>query len=92
MLKVVAVQRLGAEAELEAVVLGRIVRAGDLDAADDVQVVQAPVEHGRRHDADVDDVDAGARQAVDERVAQLVAARPVVAADGDVAGDAALAA
>jgi hypothetical protein len=33
LLDVVAVQRLRAETELEAVVLGRIVRAGDLDAA-----------------------------------------------------------
>ena len=58
LLDLVAVQRLVPSAELEAVVLGRIVRAGDLDAADDVEVVQAPVEQRRRDDADVDDVDA----------------------------------
>ena len=80
----VAVQRLGADAELEAVVLGGIVRAGDLDAAGDAEVVQAPVQRA-----------ASARRRCrrrrrrtpsgrDERVAQRLPARPVVAADGDL--------
>ena len=58
LLNLLAVNRLGAERELEAVVLGRIVRAGDLDAADDVEMVERPVQQRRRHHADVDDVDA----------------------------------
>ena len=63
-------QRAGAEGQLEAVVLGRIVRAGDLDSADDGEVVERPVVERRRHDADVHDVDAGAGEPVDQRVAQ----------------------
>ena len=49
-----AVNRAAVEAHLEAVVVGRIVAAGDLDAASHGLVVQRPVEHGRRHDADVE--------------------------------------
>ena len=90
MLEVVAVHRLRAEAQLEPVVLGRVVRAGNLDAADHGQVVQAPVQHRRWYDSDIHDTHAGGCQSLHQGIAQLVAARPVVAPDSDLARDAAL--
>ena len=81
LLNLVAVNRLGAERELEAVVLRRVVRAGHLYAADHVEVIQRPVEQRRRHLSNVDDVEPALREPAHERVAQLATARPVVAAD-----------
>src|SRR6185312_11893970 len=78
-----AVHRALADRELEPVVLGRVVRSCDLNAADDVEMVQAPVVQRRRHDPDVRDVDARRGETVDERVAELRTTRTVVAADGD---------
>ena len=54
--------RLAAQ-DLEAVVLGRVVAAGDQHAAVGVEVEHREVEHRRGHDADVDDVDARRQQA-----------------------------
>src|SRR5207302_1753971 len=54
-----AVDRFGAQHELEAVELGRIVRSGDLHAAVDVEDVGGEVQRGRGQLADVD------RQAAD---------------------------
>jgi hypothetical protein len=56
---------LGA-ADLEAVVVDRIVRRGRHDAADRVEVVDGEVDERRVHHADVDDVHAGGAQAFGE--------------------------
>src|SRR6185503_9678244 len=68
-LDLVAVQGRGARAELEAVVLGWVVRPRDLNAAGHADVMQRPIEERRRHHADVDDVASGAGQAIDQSVA-----------------------
>src|SRR5688572_117368 len=87
LLQCLAVHGLGAETDLEPVVLGRIVRPGDLDAGTHVQMRQAPVEHRGGNDANVDDVDARRYQRRDERIAQVLPAWPVVAADHDRPSD-----
>jgi hypothetical protein len=66
------------------------VRPGDLDAAGDAEVVEAPVQQRRGYHADVHDVHAALGQPAHESFAQLGAARTVVAADGDGARHAAL--
>src|SRR5439155_25946675 len=90
-LNLLAVYGRRAERELEAVVLRRIVRSRDLNAADDVEVVQRPVVQRRRHDTDVDHIDPGCCQPADQRVAQRGSARPVVAAHRDGASNVPLA-
>src|SRR5690606_15217997 len=62
----IARQRLAADHDLEAVVVRRVVAAGDGDAAAGVQVVGSEVHHRRRHHADVDDVAARLAQAFDQ--------------------------
>ena len=69
-LDLVAVDRAAGQHHLEAVVVLRVVAAGDLDAA--VAAVLAArgghvVQHRRRHRADVDHVEPGRRQAADQR-------------------------
>ena len=81
-----AVQRAGTDAALEAVVLGRIVRARDLDAGDHRQVMEAPIQERRRHLADVDHVEPTGVEPAHQRVAQRPAARPVVAPHRDRTG------
>src|SRR5205823_2066584 len=76
-----SMQRVLADGQLEPVVLRRIVRSGNLDAANDVEMMETPIIQGRRDDANVDDVGAGAGEAIDQRVAQRGATRPVVAAN-----------
>ena len=90
MLNVLAVHRALLERELEPVVLGRIMRAGDLDSADDRQMMQRPVVERGRYDADVDHVDARCGQAVDQCVTQRRSAGAIVAPDGDRAADSVL--
>src|SRR6185312_15077784 len=82
LLDLLAVYRGRAERQLESVVLGRIVRAGDLDPAGDREMIERPVEERCRHLSDVDHIESGLGEPAHERIAQLVAARPVVAADG----------
>ena len=60
----VAGQGFAADDDLEAVVVRRIVAAGDRHAGAGAQVVGAEVHHRRRRQADVDDVAAGLAQAV----------------------------
>src|SRR5690606_28819952 len=59
----VAGQRLAADHDLEAVVVGRVVAAGHRHAAAGTQVIGAEIHHRRRHHADVDDVAARLAQA-----------------------------
>ena len=79
----VAVQRRAGQHHLQAVVLGRVVAAGDLHAGAGIQVHRGEVQHRRRHHADIDDVRAGRGDARDQRVAQQGAGQPTVAADTD---------
>jgi hypothetical protein len=82
LLDFIAVERGLADAELEPVVLGWVVRARDLDAARHRQVVQAPVEQRRGDDADVEHVQPRLGERAHERFAQHAAARPIVAPNG----------
>ena len=53
-------------------------------------MMQAPVQHRRRRDADVHDVEAAVGESLDQRVPQRPAAMPVVPANRHRALDAAL--
>src|SRR5947207_216336 len=77
-----AVQRLLAEAELEAVVVGRVVAAGHLDAAVQVPVEEREVHERRGADADVEHADAGRRDARGDRGRVGIGGEAAVAADG----------
>ena len=77
-------QRARAADAFEAVVLGRIVAAGDHDGAVRVQVLRRVIEHRRGDGADVGDVATGGQQALDERVAQARGTEPAIASDVDV--------
>ena len=78
-------RRRCAEHHLEAVIIGRIVAAGDHDAAVDVELGLGIIEHRRRPEADPDDVDAALGQARDQRRLQRRRAFAPVAADRDAA-------
>ena len=81
---VVSRHRHGAgEAELEAVVLGRVMAGRDLDSARGAEPAGGEVVHRRRGEADVEDVEAGAGQPVAERRRQRHAVRTHVATDDD---------
>src|ERR1700682_5713082 len=73
-----AKNRCGAEAQLETVVLGRIVGARDLDSANDVQIVLRPVCERRRYNSDIDDVDAARQKTHDQRRVEFLPRRPIV--------------
>ena len=84
-----AVERVRADHDLEAVVLGRVVAAGDHDRRGGAQVLLGEVRDGRRDDPDVDDVGEDA-DAVGERVEQAWGRQAAVAADDDGAAARAL--
>ena len=62
-----AEHRAALQQQLEAVVVGRVVAAGDLDAAVDVEIVGREIEHRRGAHADLHDVDAALGEAADQR-------------------------
>lgn len=64
-------QGLAADHDLEAVVVGRIVAAGDRHAAAGAQFVGAEIHHWSGRQADVDHLAAGAAQAVDQAIGEL---------------------
>src|SRR5688572_32167273 len=66
--------------QLETVVFGRIVRSRDLDAANDIEVVERPIKEGSRNDPDINDVDTRLRQPTHQGVTKACAARSVVSA------------
>src|SRR5206468_10623510 len=84
-LDVGAVYRVRCQSELESVVFGRIMGAGDLDSADDVEVVLRPVRQRRGNDPDVDDVDSAREQSGHQSLVQSDSTRPIVEAYGDSA-------
>ena len=78
-----AVERAGRGQELEAVVVGRVVGAGDHDAGIGLEPVDCEIEHRGRAETDPDDVRAGARQTVDERRFERGRMQPAIIADAD---------
>src|SRR5207342_537771 len=77
-------QRLATDHDLEAVVVRRVVAAGDRDAATGPQLEAAEIHHWRRHHADVDDVAAGLAQAFAQPSDEIRTRQPAVTADDDV--------
>src|SRR5438105_3200723 len=61
-LDVGSVNRFLAQSELESVVFRRVVRAGDLNAANDVEVVLGPIRERSGDDYEVDDVDSAGEE------------------------------
>ena len=78
-----AVQGLAAEHHLEAVVVRRVVAAGDRHARVATQLEGGEVGDRRRHAADVDDVDTGGADAVGQRASQGRAGEATIATDGN---------
>ena len=83
LLDLVTVDRVFSHAGLESVVVARVVRARDHDAAVQVEVKDAEVSERRRADAEADDIEAALAHAADQRVRVAVAREPAVAAHGD---------
>ena len=83
LLQALAVQRLAAQHHLQAVVLGRVVAAGDLHARLRAQVVGGEVQHRRGHHANVDHGGPGGADAFIQRIAQARPGQPAVATDRD---------
>src|SRR5512133_2489393 len=74
LLDLLAVEGALPEAELEAVVLRRVVRPGDLTGAvDPRERVRREVDERRRHHAEVDDVAAGGAERGDELAVEAIA-------------------
>ena len=78
-----AVERLAPAHHLEAVVVGRVVTAGDHDGAVGRQRGGGVVQHGRGSAADADHVGAAGLQAGDQCRFQFRAGQPAVIADRD---------
>ena len=77
-------QGLATDHDLEAVVVRRIVAAGDRYAATGAQVIAAEIHHGRGHHADVDHVAAGLAQAGDQPKHHVGTGQAAVPAHHDV--------
>ena len=78
-----AVERLAAEDDLEAVVVGRIVAAGDHHGTVSRQPGVGVIQHRRRAAADAQRLDPGGTQAVRQGRLERGARQPAVIADGD---------
>src|SRR5262249_43082737 len=81
-LDLLAVQRLLADADLEAVVVGRVVAAGHLDAAVQVPVEEGEVEQRRGADPDVEHPEPGRRDALGGRRPVAVGGEAAVGPEG----------
>ncbi len=79
-----AMQRARSANAFEAVVLRRIVAAGDHDGAVRIQVLRRVVKHGRGHGADVGDVASGGQETFDQRIAQARGTEAAIAPDIDI--------
>ncbi len=79
-----AVERLGAQHHLEAVIVRRVVRAGDLQAAVGAQVMHGEVHHRRRPHADLQDLQPGRHEAGAGGGGELGRAQPAVIAQHDL--------
>ena len=82
-LNLVGEERDAADHHLEAVVFGRIVRAGHGDARAVAEVDGGEVENGRRHHTNVDDVHACGSDALHQGAREPLARQAAVAADAE---------
>ena len=80
---VVAVERIVADHEFEAVLIGRIVRARDHDAAVGFERINRVIEHWSRAEADAHDLHAALLEAFDQRRLERWRTQPAVSADAD---------
>ena len=78
-----AEHRAALQQHLEAIVIGRVVAAGDLDAAVDVEIMSREIEHRRGAHANQHDVHAAFREAADQFGFEHAGVGAAVAADGD---------
>ncbi len=69
--------------QLEPVILGRVVAAGNLDAAVDVEIMGRKIKHGGWTHGNLHDVGAAVGKAADQRHLELAAMQPPIAADRD---------
>ena len=76
-------QRGAADDHLQAVVVRRVVAAGDRDAGVAAQFVGSEISQRGGHAADIDGVDAGGADAVHQGAGQFRAGQAAIAADGD---------
>jgi hypothetical protein len=85
LLDLLAVEGALSQAELEPVVLRRVVGAGDLAGAVDARErVGREVDERRRHDAEVDHVAAGGEERLDQLLVEALARLAAVPPDDDV--------
>ena len=82
-LNMLAKQRLPGDDHFQAVVLGRIVAAGDRYTTVAAEVMRSKVGHRRGHAANIDHVHTGGANALGQRRAQFRAGQAPVAPDGD---------
>ena len=75
-----AEERLARHHHLEAVVVGRVVRAGDHDARVEAQLVHGEIEHRRRPETDAGHIDAGRGKPPHQRRLEAGRAQPAVMA------------
>lgn len=78
-------ERFAIDHDLEAVVIGRVVAAGDGNGTAQAQFVGGEVGHRRGHHADVGDVDARHPEAIDQCAGHFRRGEPAVAPHGDAA-------
>ena len=81
----IAVEGPAAKDELAAVVVGRVVRAGDHDAAIHAQRRRGVIKHRGRPEADPHDIEALGRQAFDQGGLEIGRGQPPVIAGRDAA-------
>ena len=79
----IARQRLAGDHHLEAVIVGRIMAAGDGDAALRGELVRGEIAHRRGDHADVDDMGTARPDSVAQRASELGARIPPIARDDD---------
>src|SRR6185312_4431429 len=80
-----AIEGAAPEHDLEAVIVRRIVRAGDLDAGIGLELVHGEIEHRRRAEPDAQHLEAAGAEPADQRLLERRRAQPTVIADGDAA-------
>ena len=86
-LNVRAIDRALSNAELESVELRRVVGAGDLNSAGNIEIVLRPVSQRCRNYAYIDNVEATLQQTRNQFRVQSITTRPIVAADCNCALD-----
>src|SRR6185437_13339553 len=78
-----AVYRVAAHADFEAVVVGRIVRARDHDCAIEIEVKEAEISERRRTNADADDIEPASAKSAHEPRGVIIARESAIPSHGD---------